>query len=228
MRTNADRGLPLIIQGGMGVGVSGWELASAVAKTGQLGVVSGVALHAVLARRLQLGDPGGHLREALGHFPRQDIAARILQRYFVPGGIGPGTPFRPVPQLALRPNPWRDALIAAGNFAHVWLARRGYDGPVGINYLEKIQLATPAAAYGAMLAGVDYVLMGAASRGRSPRCLTRSPRANGQSCRLTSRVPPLDSGTPSPWTRGSLPCPTSRCAGRGSLPSCLPTCSPAT
>jgi NAD(P)H-dependent flavin oxidoreductase YrpB (nitropropane dioxygenase family) len=161
MRTKADPGLPQIIQGGMGVGVSGWELARAVAKTGQLGVVSGVALHAVLARRLQLGDPGGHLREALGHFPGRDIAARILQRYYVPGGIAPGTPFRPVPQLALRPNHWRDALIAAGNFVHVWLARQGHDGPVGINYLEKIQLATPAAAYGAMLAGVDYVLMGA-------------------------------------------------------------------
>jgi NAD(P)H-dependent flavin oxidoreductase YrpB (nitropropane dioxygenase family) len=161
MRTKDDRGLPLIIQGGMGVGVSGWQLARAVSQTGQLGVVSGVALHAVLARRLQLGDPGGHLREALGHFPTPDIASRILQRYYVPGGISPGTPFRPVPQLALRPNHWRDALIAAGNFAHVWLARQGHDGPVGINYLEKIQLATPAAAYGAMLAGVDYVLMGA-------------------------------------------------------------------
>jgi NAD(P)H-dependent flavin oxidoreductase YrpB (nitropropane dioxygenase family) len=32
---------------------------------------------------------------------------------------------------------------------------------VGVNYLEKVQLATPAAIYGALLAGVDYVLMGA-------------------------------------------------------------------
>lgn len=64
-----DPSLPLIIQGVMGVGVSGWMLAQAVARTGQLGVVSGVALDAVLARRLQLGDPGGYLREALAHFP---------------------------------------------------------------------------------------------------------------------------------------------------------------
>jgi NAD(P)H-dependent flavin oxidoreductase YrpB (nitropropane dioxygenase family) len=156
-----DPVLPLVIQGGMGVGVSGWALARAVAQAGQLGVVSGVALDAVLARRLQLGDPGGQLREALGHFPDQDIATRIVQRYYVPGGITPGTPFRPVPRPALRPNHWRDALTVAGNFAHVWLARQGHSGPVGINYLEKIQLATPAAAYGAMLAGVDYVLMGA-------------------------------------------------------------------
>ncbi|MDG4862734.1 hypothetical protein P8605_31820, partial [Streptomyces sp. T-3] len=55
----ADRALPQVIQGGMGVGVSGWQLARAVSRTGQLGVVSGTALDAVLARRLQLGDPGG-------------------------------------------------------------------------------------------------------------------------------------------------------------------------
>jgi NAD(P)H-dependent flavin oxidoreductase YrpB (nitropropane dioxygenase family) len=66
-----------------------------------------------------------------------------------------------VPRPGLRPNRLRDELTAAGNFAEVWLAKQGHDGPVGINYLEKIQLATPAAAYGAMLAGVDYVLMGA-------------------------------------------------------------------
>ena len=166
-----DAGLPLIIQGGMGVGVSGWPLARAVAQAGQLGVVSGVALDAVLTRRLQLGDPGGHLREALARFPEQDIAARILARYYVPGGIAPGTPFRPVPRLSLRPNRWRDALTAAANFAHVWLARQGHDGQVGINYLEKIQLATPAAVYGAMLAGVDYVLMGAGIPSEIPALL---------------------------------------------------------
>ncbi len=34
---------PVVIQGGMGVGISGWRLARTVAMTGQLGVVSGVA-----------------------------------------------------------------------------------------------------------------------------------------------------------------------------------------
>ena len=56
---------PAIIQGGMGVGVSSWRLARAVARTGQLGVVSGVALDTLLARRLQTGDDGGHVRHAL-------------------------------------------------------------------------------------------------------------------------------------------------------------------
>ncbi len=155
------RGRAAVIQGGMGVGVSGWPLARAVARTGQLGVVSGVALDATLARRLQLGDPGGHLRRALAHFPGHAAADRIVARYFVPGGLDPAQPFRPVPRLGLRPSQARTELIVAANFAEVFLAREGHDGTVGINYLEKIQLATPAAIYGAMLGGVDYVLMGA-------------------------------------------------------------------
>ncbi|NUW39423.1 nitronate monooxygenase [Nonomuraea rhodomycinica] len=153
--------LPVVIQGGMGVGVSGWRLARAVARTGQLGVVSGTALDVTLARRLQLGDPGGHLRRALACFPEPAIAGRVLGRYFVPGGIAPGTPYRPVPRLGLRPSRARDELAVVANFAEVFLAKQGHDGPIGVNYLEKIQLATPAAVFGAMLAGADYVLMGA-------------------------------------------------------------------
>ena len=56
---------PRIIQGGMGAGISDWRLARAVAAAGQLGVVSGTALDSILARRLQMGDPEGHLRRAL-------------------------------------------------------------------------------------------------------------------------------------------------------------------
>ena len=70
----------------MGAAVSGWKLARAVSLTGQLGVVSGTALDVVLARRLQLGDPDGHLRRALDMFPFPEIAQRVLQRYFIPGG----------------------------------------------------------------------------------------------------------------------------------------------
>ena len=55
-------GLPPIIQGGMGAAVSSWQLAQTVAGQGQLGVVSGTALETVVARRLQDGDVGGHMR----------------------------------------------------------------------------------------------------------------------------------------------------------------------
>lgn len=51
--------LPPIIQGGMGVGVSGWRLASAVSAAGQRGVVFGTMLDVVIARTLQLGDDSG-------------------------------------------------------------------------------------------------------------------------------------------------------------------------
>ena len=78
--------LPRVIQGGMGVGVSGWPLARAVSKAGQLGVVSGTAMDTILARRLQLGDVGGHTRRALARFPIPGVAQRILDRYFIPGG----------------------------------------------------------------------------------------------------------------------------------------------
>jgi len=166
-----DRGTPAVIQGGMGVGVSGWQLARAVAQTGQLGVVSGTALDATLARRLQLGDPGGDLRRALAHFPDRAAAERIVARYFVAGGVDPIRPFRPVPRLGLRPSQARTELIAAANFAEVFLAREGHGGVVGINYLEKIQMGTPAAIYGAMLAGVDYVLMGAGIPAHIPALL---------------------------------------------------------
>ncbi|MGR6915659.1 nitronate monooxygenase [[Actinomadura] parvosata] len=162
---------PVLIQGGMGVGVSGWRLARAVAMTGQLGVVSGTALDVTLARRLQLGDPGGHLRRALAAFPVPEIAERVLSRYFVPGGTAEDVPYRPVPRLGLRGSRARDEVTVVANFAEVFLAKQGHDGPIGVNYLEKIQLATPAAAYGAMLAGADYVLMGAGIPAELPRLL---------------------------------------------------------
>ncbi|GAA2672927.1 nitronate monooxygenase [Actinoplanes palleronii] len=162
---------PEIIQGGMGVGVSSWQLARAVARTGQLGVVSGVALDVVLARRLQQGDPGGHLRRALDRFPAPAVARSVLARYFVPGGLPGDQPFRPVPRLGLLPRTIAQQLIVVANFVEVFLAKQGHEGLIGVNYLEKIQLATAPAVYGAMLAGVDYVLMGAGLPTEIPRLL---------------------------------------------------------
>ncbi|WP_318011388.1 nitronate monooxygenase [Actinotalea sp. M2MS4P-6] len=163
--------LPRIIQGGMGVAVSSWRLASAVARRGQLGVVSGTALDLVLARRLQDGDVDGHVRRALAAFPVPAVAARVLARYLRPGGRAPGASYTPVPRLGLRQSRAAQELTMLANFVEVWLAKEGHRGPVGINYLEKIQMATPAAAYGAILAGVDAVLMGAGIPRHLPRLL---------------------------------------------------------
>jgi NAD(P)H-dependent flavin oxidoreductase YrpB (nitropropane dioxygenase family) len=77
----SERIFPVVIQGGMGVGVSGWRLARAVAQAGQIRLVSGVALDVQLARRLHRGDPEGVLRTALGQLPVPGLAERVLRRY---------------------------------------------------------------------------------------------------------------------------------------------------
>lgn len=156
-----DRPLPQVIQGGMGVAVSSWKLASAVARTGQLGVVSGTALDLVLARRLQDGDFSGAARRALAAFPIPKIAQRVLDRYFRAEGRPANEPYTPIPRLGIRQSKLAQELMILGAFVEVWLAKEGHDGLVGINCLEKIQMATPATAYGSMLANVDYVVMGA-------------------------------------------------------------------
>ena len=193
------RPLPLVIQGGMGVGVSSWRLASAVAREGQLGVVSGVALDTVLARRLQDGDPEGDVRRALAAFPVPEVAERAMTRYFGPGGRPAGSSYTPVPRLALRQSARGQELAVLGNFVEVWLAKEGHDGLVGVNYLEKVQMATPAAAYGAMLAGVDYVLVGAGIPRELPQLLDSLAVTGRCGCRSTSQVTPR-AATPSTWT----------------------------
>ncbi|HHC08771.1 MAG TPA: nitronate monooxygenase [Actinobacteria bacterium] len=145
----------------MGVAVSSWRLARAVSRLGHLGVVSGTALDVVLVRRLQMGDPGGHLRRALAAFPIPEMADRILDRYFVEGGKAPEARFRTKPMFDVEiPRPVEELTVVA-NFAEVWLAKEGHDGVVGTNLLTKVQIPTLPSLFGAMLAGVDYVLMGA-------------------------------------------------------------------
>ncbi|MCG8449102.1 MAG: nitronate monooxygenase [Pirellulales bacterium] len=158
MRENAH---PIIIQGGMGVAVSAWQLAKAVATAGQLGVVSGTALDAVMVRRLQSGDPDGHIQRALAEFPLPEMVERVLDRYYLPAGKSSDTPFVPMKLLGEAPSQAQLELIVLANFAEVFLAKEDHDGLVGINYLEKIQLPTLPSLFGAMTAGVDYVLMGA-------------------------------------------------------------------
>lgn len=162
---------PAIIQGGMGVAVSGWQLARAVARTGQLGVVSGTALDVVLARRLQLGDPDGDLRRAMAAFPDPAVAERILAGYFVEGGIDDARSFKAVPMFTADPHRRSLDLATMAGFVEVWLAKEGHNGIVGINFLEKIQMPTPPTLYGAMLAGVDVVLVGAGIPRDFPRLL---------------------------------------------------------
>lgn len=180
-----EKELPIVIQGGMGIAVSSWQLARAVSHKGQLGVVSGTAIDAVFARRLQDGDPTGDLRRAAAAFPFPEIAERVLERYFCEGGIAEGLQYATIPKLIIKPNPDALELNVLANFAEVWLAKEGHDGVVGINYLEKIQMGTPSAAYGAMLASVDFVLMGAGIPAEIPQLLNHLAAHQAASLNIT-------------------------------------------
>ncbi len=160
--------LPTIIQGGMGVAVSGWELARAVCQAGELGVVSGTALDVVCARRLQAGDPGGHMRRALAAFPIPAMALRVMKQYYIHGGKAPDAAFKAVPRFTITPPVALQELTIVGSFCEVWLAKQEHSGPVGINFLRKIEIPLPFGLLGAMLAGVDYVLIGAGNPAEIP------------------------------------------------------------
>ncbi len=192
-----------LIQGGMGVYVSNWRLAKAVAmeKPGvTAGTVSGTALDIVHARLLQLGDPGGHICRALQAFDRQfnaGIGAKLVERYYLPGGKAPTARYRNTPRhnlrtvdgravevqrtanpgpLALSLEPEAIELLIASSFAEVWLARQDHNGLVFINFLNKIEAPLVYCMYGAMLAGVDGVVVGAGNPDGLPQACSRLAR----------------------------------------------------
>lgn len=201
---------PIIIQGGMGVAVSNWRLAGAVAQTGQLGVVSGTLLAAVVSRRLQDGDPDGLIRHALSQFPFPEIAERLIAQHYIPGGKPPDTPYKLSTLPTVQLNLGLTELVVAANFVEVFLAKEGHHGQVGINLLEKIQLVTLASLYGAMLANVDYVLMGAGIPRSIPGVLDRLAKGESASLRIevqndTGKEPYDSTFAPHLFCRGAVP-----------------------
>lgn len=179
-----DGWLPRIIQGGMGAGVSHWRLARTVSAAGQLGVVSGTGLATILVRRLQDGDPGGHMRRAMARFPIPGVAERLLERFLLPEGRPDGQRYAALPMPDHHASVRNDRITALANFVEVFLAREGHDGPVGINYLTKIQAPTLPSLYGAMLAGVSYVIMGAGIPREIPGALDLLARHQTASLKL--------------------------------------------
>src|ERR1019366_2312126 len=119
------------------------------------------ALDSLFVRRLADGDFGGHMRRGLDAFPFPDMARRIWAEYFTPGGKPSGTPYPNIP-MHQKDSPRKlIELCIVSNFVEVFLAKEGHKNPVGMNFLEKVQMPHLASIYGAMLAGVGYVLMGA-------------------------------------------------------------------
>jgi nitronate monooxygenase len=157
----------------MGAGISHWMLARAVSRLGQLGVVSGTAIDQIFVRRLQEGDPGGHMRRGLDRFPFHKMAERIWETYYIPGGKAENQPYKSLPKHSKDSPRELIELCILANFVEVCLAREGHNNPVGINYLEKIQIPHLPSLYGAMLAGVAYVLMGAGIPLKIPGVLDR-------------------------------------------------------
>lgn len=168
----------------MGAGVSDWRLAQAVGLNDEIGVVSGTALDAIMARRLQKGDPDGSMRRALQAFPIRSVAERIVNTYFVEGGIDEHTPYKQIEMYTLTPSIELQELTVAANFAEVYLAKEGHSNPIGINLMEKLILPNLASIYGAMLAGVDYIVMGAGIPREIPAVLDAFSRGEDASLRL--------------------------------------------
>jgi nitronate monooxygenase len=158
--TQVKRPNPWLIQGGMGIAISGWPLARAVAREGQLGVVSGTAIDNVFARRLQDEGADDELREVLAGFPLQSAVEDALAQFATKKRL-PSAPYRVAPMLTHRSAQRSLDLLVLAAYVEVALAKTGHDGVVGINLLTKVQIPTAPALLGAILAGVDYVLMGA-------------------------------------------------------------------
>lgn len=175
---------PTIIQGGMGVAISHWRLAKTVSQLGHLGVVSGTGLGRVTVSRLMDGDLDGHVRRALSHFPFQEAVERLLATYYVAGGKAPNAPYKNPPPYDFKPTRSLDELTVLSAFVEIFLAKEGHSGLVGINLLEKIQFPTMATLYGALLAGVDYVLMGAGIPFQIPAILDRLTRHEAVNYRI--------------------------------------------
>lgn len=145
----------------MGIHVSSWKLAKVVSQKGQLGVVSGTAIDTVVARVLQLGDKDGCVRHALDQFPLKEMAQRVKDRFFQKSDTPGEHPFKGIGMPNVDLGKAKTELLIVANFVEVFLAKENHDGWIGINYLEKIQIPTLPSLFGAMLAGVNVVLMGA-------------------------------------------------------------------
>lgn len=169
IESHNNSNLPELIQGGMGVGISNWELARSVAIAGEkldkrvLGVVSGTGLPILMVNRLQRRDPNAIM--ALEAFDPV-IAQEIFDEYLPPEGkISKRYRIPPKPEILVTGTDEMKAkmtkLAVAAAFSEVWLAKQGHNGPIGINLLEKIQLMPLPTLLGAMMADVDNVLVGA-------------------------------------------------------------------
>ncbi|WP_263788234.1 nitronate monooxygenase [Salinibacter grassmerensis] len=151
---------PNIIQGGMGIGVSSWRLARRVARRGEIGVISGTGIDSVVVRELQEGDPHDR-RRMLAEYPDDEIAGHLIDRFYRPEGMPPGESYDLLNMQGFEPSIRAQRILAAATYTEVRLAAEGHEGTVGMNLLAKLKRYTLPCIYGALLAGVDIVSIGA-------------------------------------------------------------------
>lgn len=149
-------GAPRLIQAGMGVRISSAYLARSTARLGALGVISSVGLRHIVAEEIRAGDQ--EAIEIARTFPIKRYVDELLE--FAPGGPKHGCA---VPMD--HPNPTKGELpkrlSAICAYVEVMRAKLGHRGVVGINVMWKCSLTVLPSIYGAMLAGIDYLLCGA-------------------------------------------------------------------
>ena len=97
----------------------------------------------------------------MSRFPVQEMVEAVMDRYFLPEGRRPEERYRQSLMHTHRSPIGQQNLDVLAAFVEVTLARDGHQGLVGINLLTKVQLPTVPTLFGAMLGGVNCVLMGA-------------------------------------------------------------------
>jgi len=102
-----------------GAQVSSWKLAREVARSGELGIISGTAMDVVVLRWLQDGDPNGIYRRALAAFPDQDMVKRFMDKYYIEGGKAADKPYRNLQMWTLDASQELREACVLGNFCEV-------------------------------------------------------------------------------------------------------------
>lgn len=157
---------PTLIQGGMGIGVSSHQLANTVSREGGLGVVSLTAVTVSFLRRLM--DKEEDYLNACEGFIDPEFVKEVTFKYY---GKKNNEAYQMIEMPSLNPSTFFLKAMVLSSYVEVSLAKKGHNGVIGINMLEKIQIPTLPLLFGAMLAGVDYVIMGAGIPIRMPQII---------------------------------------------------------